>query len=299
MTAPGPRSFWKCSVCQRIVPSSQAKCRCGTDRPAAFAPTSSRQSAPEQSGSGRLLFGGGVLALGVAALVASVALLRRTEPPPPAPVPAGRTLAVPPPTAPLPGPTPEAPSVDPSVAAELAALTITGEEPKAASPPAAAGPPSPPGPVQAVEVQKAMPSERPEVGSVWDEARKAGTEEFRKEIKALSGKADEADVAWERYLSGCKTEVTELRTAATVAFVAGDRDWFAIGAARSESSLTTYKPTEACAEAGRFYALFGQVKESMCVAEERARVAAVFPGIRREIRRRYRMDWDGWDRACR
>jgi hypothetical protein len=32
----------------------------------------------------------------------------------------------------------------------------------------------------------------------------------------------------------------------------------------------------------------------MVAADEAARVASVYPGVRRELRRKYKLDWDGW-----
>jgi hypothetical protein len=39
-----------------------------------------------------------------------------------------------------------------------------------------------------------------------------------------------------------------------------------------------------------------RVSEGMQAAEEDARRAGVYPGIRRDIRKKYAMDWSGWDR---
>ena len=106
----------------------------------------------------------------------------------------------------------------------------------------------------------------------------------------LVEKADEADIAWERYLEGCRENVISVTAAAGYA----DREWIAVAGA----NVTARWWTDSCAEAGTFYALFRQVKKGMCLAEENARRASVYPGARRELRRRYRLDWGGWDRAC-
>jgi len=37
-----------------------------------------------------------------------------------------------------------------------------------------------------------------------------------------------------------------------------------------------------------------EICAGMDVAEESARHSWVYPGIRREIRRKYQMDWSGW-----
>jgi hypothetical protein len=92
-------------------------------------------------------------------------------------------------------------------------------------------------------------------------------------------------------LEGCRQEIT---TATAVAGVA-DRDWLVFAGA----SVTSTRWTAACAEAGTFFALVHQVKDGVCVAEDRARMAWVYPGVRRELRHKYRLDWEGWDRICR
>ena len=106
----------------------------------------------------------------------------------------------------------------------------------------------------------------------------------------MSAKSDQADIAWKRYVEGCGLEVTHADAGAAI----GGRTWFAVAWA----STTTTRVTDACAEAGTFFALVDQIKRGMCVAEDRARQASVYPGTRREVRRKYRMDWDGWDSVC-
>lgn len=123
-----------------------------------------------------------------------------------------------------------------------------------------------------------------------DAKRRVGTEEFARAVAALSAKADQADVAWNRFLEGCRANVTSVTAVAGVA----DRDWIVFAGANT----TTTQWTEACAEAGTFFALVRQVRDGMCVAEDRARQMWVFPGTRRDIRHRYRLNWEGWDAAC-
>lgn len=124
-----------------------------------------------------------------------------------------------------------------------------------------------------------------------DRKRLAGTAEFESDMTQLSAKADRADVAWRRYVGGCRLEITRVSAGAVI----GGRDWFGY----AWTSANSTRPTEACAEAGTFYAIVGQVKDEMCVAEERARRSSVHPGARRDLRTKYRLDWDGWDRVCR
>ena len=39
-----------------------------------------------------------------------------------------------------------------------------------------------------------------------------------------------------------------------------------------------------------------RIRQGMDEAADDARRTGVYPGTQRQIRRKYRMDWDGWDR---
>lgn len=123
-----------------------------------------------------------------------------------------------------------------------------------------------------------------------DRRRRLGAEAFESEMVALGRKADDADVAWRRYVEGCRANVTHLSAFAAAA----DRDWLALAGAQ----VVQTEWTEACAEAGTFFSLVRQVKSGMCVAEGAARRAFVLPGTRRNLRQKYRLEWMGWDRTC-
>jgi hypothetical protein len=102
--------------------------------------------------------------------------------------------------------------------------------------------------------------------------------------------ADQADVAWQRFIEGCRKNVTSVTAVAGAA----DRQWLVLAGV----NVTTTQWTDACAEAGTFTSLMRQVRDRVCVAEDRARHSSVYPGIRRELRHKYRLDWNGWDTAC-
>lgn len=136
----------------------------------------------------------------------------------------------------------------------------------------------------------AVASPPPPEESDTERMRREGAAEFAREMARLEVKADQADIAWHRYVEGCHLEVTSAFAGAG----AGGRNWFAFAFA----GTTTTRQTDACAEAGTFYSLVDQVRAGMCVAEDRARMAYVYPGTRRDLRRNRRLDWDGWDRIC-
>ena len=151
--------------------------------------------------------------------------------------------------------------------------------------------PQPTPPIVRVEVpQQEQLAQQPAQESDVERMRREGIVEFARSMGVLEHKADQADMAWQRYVEGCHLEVSTATAAAAV----GGRSWFAIAYAQT----TTFRPTDSCAEAGNFYSLVGQVHEGMCVAEDLARRAWVLPGTRRDIRLKHRLDWDGWDRIC-
>jgi hypothetical protein len=152
--------------------------------------------------------------------------------------------------------------------------------PQAPVPAASPESPSPPAPAPVEERESEM-----------DARRRLGADEFNRYMAALSGKADQVDVVWQQFREGCGAGLV----APSASSVAADRAWLAfIG-----SGIDTRTWTETCAEAGTLFALVRQVREGVCVAEDRARQSWVYPGVRRDLRHAYRLDWEGWERECR
>lgn len=127
--------------------------------------------------------------------------------------------------------------------------------------------------------------------SETDRRRRIGADYFERQIVVLASKADQADIAWSRFAAGCRQEITTVTAFAGVA----DRDWIAVASV----SVTTTRWPDACADLGTFLALVQQIRDGMCVAEDRARQDWIYPGVRRDIRHRHRLDWSGWDTVCR
>jgi S1-C subfamily serine protease len=97
-------------------------------------------------------------------------------------------------------------------------------------------------------------------------------------------RADALDDYWDRFARVCLTR--PVRTS-------GDREWFAIwersfpGDAVSAGCVRDFDAFRDAAEA---------VRVRLVEADEAARQAGVYPGSRRQLRARYRLDWDGWER---
>jgi hypothetical protein len=293
-------SFWRCPTCGKHVPSRQLTCRCGVARADAkgVTPDVSTGVAVAARDDGEEprprwgLIGGGMLVILLLAVTGFMALDSWKSP-----APADSDLArkirearnpqaqrqpeivyIPVPATRPPEPAATSPEVSPlpvSIGVSVGSGAPTAE----------------PNPTASMSSQPAEGSIPVAVESETDAQRRVGTLRFESEVVGLSQKADNADIAWHRFAEGCRQEITTVTAVAGVA----DRDWIAVAGA----SVTTSSWTDACADLGTFIALVRQVRDGMCVAEEAARRASVYPGVRREIRHRHRLDWSGWDNVCR
>ena len=119
-----------------------------------------------------------------------------------------------------------------------------------------------------------------------DQQRARGEQEYGRLLEAAARAAAELDSLWTRYAPGCVV---------TAATAAGDRPWFAVytaGGVRLGTSSTVDCPQWYDAMKTRADSFRGEVEK----AAELARQRGVFPGTARDLRRRYRLQWSGWDR---
>jgi hypothetical protein len=289
-------SFWRCPSCGKHAPSRQTTCRCGfvrSDAPFAqqvrVGPEAQRVETGQGTGTRWGAIGAALLVLLVLGGSGYMAIESWNAPRPEDSELARRIR--------------ESREAQARRQPEVVYIPVPGQSPTS-SPSLQSLVESTPSPAvpplldQVQPVPDSPPPAAPQVApppstmeSEIDAKRRVGTQAFERDITALAEKADRADVAWHRFAEGCRQEIT---TATAVAGVA-DRDWIAVAGA----SVTTTRWTDACADLGTFYALVLQVRDGMCVAEDRARQAWVYPGVRRDIRHRYRLDWAGWDSVCR
>jgi len=278
MSDPGTSTgrFWICPNCKKHVPARGSACVCGYERQAAHIVREIQRSVatanPREASSPLWAIGFGLACAGLVVYGAYAYLQPAPESapfprrvvtiaqPPPQILMVERTAA---PTTPEAGVT-QAP--EPATVVEAVITNVTQPAPELV---ATAEPP-------------AVPNH--------EVRRQLSGEEFEREMIILEKKADAAEVAWERYASGCRKNVEAIGSFAGFA----DRDWIAI------AGVTHVRAewTNDCDLAGAAFALIAQVKDGMCVAETRARQGGVFPGTRRALRHKYRLDWDGWDRTC-
>ena len=123
----------------------------------------------------------------------------------------------------------------------------------------------------------------PVARSETDLARGRGTERFEASVRELGRQANAVDGRWRRYRTVCG--------AAASSTSQGGREWFGIWAKPSVS-----EPVDCAAYRSQLVETASQIATAMQNALEEARRAGVYPGVTREIRRKYTMDWPDWDR---
>jgi len=117
-----------------------------------------------------------------------------------------------------------------------------------------------------------------------DRTRNDATRLYERALATLAGRADSLDDEWRRFRRDC------YKGAVPGQF---DREWFALYDPKLVQGLVAY----GC---GGF---FGDIrteaftiKNTIEGMEEEARKADVYPGTRRDLRRKYKLDYAGWDR---
>ena len=119
--------------------------------------------------------------------------------------------------------------------------------------------------------------------STTDVAREEGTKRYGQIVEAVARQAVQLDAYWNRIKANCTVRVAP----------GYDREWFGLWDGRTR--LDT--PDTSCGAAvTELEDMAGQLRTVMGTAQEDARRASVMPGQLRDIRRKYRMDWPGFDR---
>jgi S1-C subfamily serine protease len=117
-----------------------------------------------------------------------------------------------------------------------------------------------------------------------DTVRAAGAMRFERVMAEAARRADQLDEYWEGFSRSCLTR--DARTG-------GDRAWFAIW----ERGFVPDAVAPAClADFQSFRRTANGLRQAIADADESARRAGVYPGSRRELLARYRLEWDGWEK---
>jgi S1-C subfamily serine protease len=124
----------------------------------------------------------------------------------------------------------------------------------------------------------------PSAPSQVEDAREAGVRAFDRAMQVAGQRADDIDNAWATFRKRCSPRARG---------ATGDREWFGVWDDRG----VLVSPAGDCAVwLDDITQAAGQFRAAMMTADEIARRAEVYPGVRRDIRRRYRLDWTGWER---
>jgi hypothetical protein len=109
---------------------------------------------------------------------------------------------------------------------------------------------------------------------------------FELQVAALADQANRVDGYWSQFVNACSTRVDTRYD--------DGREWFAVWDATAHADLSN----GFCRDLyNQIIGLGETVKRSMSGAEELAR-KSLEPGDIRQVRQRYALDWDGWDRAA-
>ncbi len=134
--------------------------------------------------------------------------------------------------------------------------------------------------------QPAQPASLPGFGSDGSgvEARRTeGVQVFERDLDALAQHATQVDGYWQRFTTACAPRPRQ----------SGDRQWFGLGEGRIDyagrDANCPYWLNDMRSMSREFEAAMRKVSDA-------ARRAGVYPGSMRETRRRYRLDWTGFDR---
>ena len=117
-----------------------------------------------------------------------------------------------------------------------------------------------------------------------DAARDRGVKDFEQAVSGVARRANALDDRWSAFVRICYQ--------GKVAPVAG-HPWYAIWDARAMQGVVSPGCTSAFSDIRR---AADDVRDGVTAAGEAARQADVFPGARRDILRRYRLDYAGWER---
>ena len=117
-----------------------------------------------------------------------------------------------------------------------------------------------------------------------DAVRARATRAYDAALAAAAGHADQLDSYWRRF----KTDCYEGNIVGSF-----DREWLAV----FERDKMKGKVNPGCTTA--FSTVMNEatnIKRTVVAAEEAARRSDVYPGVRRDLRQRYHLDYSGWDR---
>jgi hypothetical protein len=117
-----------------------------------------------------------------------------------------------------------------------------------------------------------------------ERSRTAAIRQYDKALATLARRADDLDDYWKRFRRTCY----EGKIAGTF-----DREWFALYNPKAMQGAVS----PGCgASFNDVRNDASTIKNTLDAAEEAARKADIIPGVRRDLRHKYHLDYPGWDR---
>jgi S1-C subfamily serine protease len=144
---------------------------------------------------------------------------------------------------------------------------------------AAGAPPVPAGQPAASSALQGFGSD----GAGVDARRTEATQIFERDLAALAQQAAQVDAYWQRFTAACAPRPRN----------AGDREWFGLAEGRVDYAGRDHNCPYWLNDMTSMSRDFG---DAMRKIGESARRSGVYPGTLREVRRRHRLDWTGFDR---
>ena len=133
------------------------------------------------------------------------------------------------------------------------------------------------------------------------ETRRAeGVKTFEAAVIECAKRADEVDKLWDRYVNACfgqKTTGSASGTTQGGVYDKWGRQWFSYDGVWTGNVSINNEGTPQCRGwIADIRHLATDIYTIMTSAEKQAHSASVYPGTRRDLRRKYRMEWKGWGR---
>lgn len=117
-----------------------------------------------------------------------------------------------------------------------------------------------------------------------DQPRAKGVAEYEGQLRAIRPRADQIDEYWDRFRKACDAPAIP---------GAGDRPWFGVWAQRPAVRAAI---PDCGVWLNDVVQLATGVRTLMLTAGETARRGGIYPGEARDLRTKYRLGWDGWDK---
>ncbi|MAG71960.1 MAG: hypothetical protein CL471_16970 [Acidobacteria bacterium] len=137
---------------------------------------------------------------------------------------------------------------------------------------------------QPAAARRLAPLLTPNQSSATNRTREEGTQTYEQHVTSIAQQSAQIDAYWDDFSTECLSDAPPGRH---------DRGWFSLYAGAASVGQRGARCAAWRADLKR---MADDVNAAMTLAGEAARRAGVYPGVQRDLRRRYRMTWRGWGR---